>query len=243
MITLKPVCTLTLALVLSPTVQAASVTLIDENFNDVSGLARAQDTRPVAEILRTAPNQLPPGTRIEIFSQSPNYDYPLLTEKAMNVRRTDNEINTTPRHLGFSGHFQPVSAQNRFLILGDDTGKIDLFPGYGVEHFIVPFTLPAGTTAVTVSLDYAFNGIDFNATEEDTFQVAIIGAAGGELALITLTSPDGFDTPFLGQLNQTVSMSSLPTGPLSLRVTTIQEGVATHTAVAVDNIRVHAHLP
>jgi hypothetical protein len=156
------------------TVAAAPATaaVIDENFNDVTGLATAGATRNVANIsgylLDTAPNELP---RVQIGP----VDLRSVGVLEANVRRTDNPINTSGGASGFDSHFTPVSGSNNFLVLGDTAGTIGGVPGTLVHAFAAPFQLPSGTPSVNVSYDWAFDGADSGGSVNDRFRVGILG--------------------------------------------------------------------
>jgi hypothetical protein len=155
-------------LLLSSAVFAAPVVLIDENFNDVTGLPAANSVRSVQDILTNNPAQLPPDT---------TFGAPAAGD--VNVRRADNTINTTAGTSGFDSFFTPVNDTNNFLVLGDAAGIIADAPTDGRMRVSFPFTLPADATAIIVSFDYAFDGTDTNGSAQpnDVFHVELEGIA------------------------------------------------------------------
>jgi len=164
----------------------ARAALIAEDFNDVTGLGTAGATRDVETIsgylLGTTPNQLP---RVQIGT---SVDLRSLGVLETNVRRTDNTLNTSTGTSGFDSHFTPVASNNNFLVLGDDAGSLGGIPGTFVHAFAAPFQPAAGTTHVSVSYDWAFDGVDAGGAINDKFRVGILGVeanvATGTLATL-----------------------------------------------------------
>ena len=224
---------------------ATPVTLLDENFNDVTGMTLATTVRPVSSVLTDAPNPLPGG----LWSASSG------TNDNVGIRRTDNNINV---NLSNSfGSFFPVSSTNNFLVLGDQVGPNTGVANAGVFGFALPFAVPTGATSIDVSFDWAFSGDDTSTTAgvEDLFTAGIAGNGfsisspmSPAQTLLSQTSPNttgftGFNNN--GQVNATIALGSLPpeaAGNLRYLVFGLSEHVntATNTAVGIDNIRITA---
>src|SRR4030042_2838273 len=76
---------------------SSTITLLDENFDDVTGLRFAGSRPTVKSILTYRPGQLPLGT---------TWIAPIGTN--INIRRADNTINTSSDPLGFASFFSPM---------------------------------------------------------------------------------------------------------------------------------------
>ena len=206
---------------------AVTVTILDENFNDVTGLLLAGTERTVANILANNPSQLPAGTTTSAAS-----------DLSINVRRADNAINTlgialTPR--GFGGFFT-----SQFLVLGDqdegiaETGDTNS----GLMTIDFPFVLPAGATSITVSYKWAFNGYDTNPFAADVYLSIVTGT--GTYTLQSLNSDSGFG---VGSFSTTIAVASLPTLPLALRFSLDEDLLLTNSAVGIDDVTISAAVP
>lgn len=208
---------------------SAAVVLLDENFDDVTGLSNPASVRTVASILGRTPTQLPDGTTIRP-SDSP----------AINIRRGDSAINLSGGSSGFNSFFDTSSA-NRFLVLGDDNGAIGGSPNSGTFWIRMPFSLRPDSASITISFDFAFNGVD-TSSATDYFSASIIGDTRYELFLIP--------SPLFASMNFStlINVADLPKGPLALEFQLVEAaGTGTNTAVGIDNILItnasHASVP
>jgi hypothetical protein len=211
-------------------VSASPIVLLRENFNDVTGLNLASDTRTIADILASDPSQLPVGTTFV---------------GSANVRRADNEINTDGGNNGFYNIFN-----SSFLVLGDDFGQIGGNPNGPNEDSVVrfPFEIPVGATSVEIRYRAAFNGVSTAFNRFDQFVVRLNGP-GDTVDIDTFVSPIdfGFGTLFsffdvLVDLDPgTISPGSYQ---LVFRLNESGNGDGqTNTAVGVDRVRVRAEVP
>jgi hypothetical protein len=203
---------------------AIPMTLLSEDFNDVTGLTVAGSVRTVDNILLNNPTQLPPGT------SSPS-------GTRINVRRADNTINTSTAANGFDSFFQPAN----FLVLGDAAGAIGTStPNGGVTEVRFPFEVPLDTVSVEVQYDFAFDGIDTSPTAppQDSFVVEVLRVGNPTQSLQTLVSPSNFS---FGVFND--DMLGLTSGSYTLVFRLNEAGGAdTNTAVGLDNILVTAQV-
>lgn len=173
---------------------AGPAALVSEDFDDVT----YGSPRSVSNVLTNSPGQLPSGTLW--FSAN---------AAVVNVCTGNDAINTSTGNQGFDGFFG--SNPNRFLVLGDRAGAIGGVPNTGVFGFAIPFTVQPGTTALTVSFDWAYDGADSsaNALQTDRFVSAVVGGSISwssfvlsTSGLVAKTSPGGFGD---GQFSQTLA--------------------------------------
>lgn len=229
------------------TAQAQTVTLLDENFDDVSGMSFLSTVRPVSSVITDAPNPLPGA----LWSASTG------TNDNVGIRRTDNNINV---NLSNSfGSFFPASSTNKFLVMGDQVGPNTGVANQGVFGFALPFSTVTGTASINVSFDWAFAGDDTSSVVgvEDLFKVGIAGNGfsisnpmSPASTLLSQISPNttgftGFNST--GQFNATIVLGSLPvaaTGDIRYLVFGLSEhaNTATNSAVGVDNIKITANV-
>ncbi len=246
---MKKVCTIALGAMIALPLVGSAATVIDENFNDVTGLGTAASTRTVADILANNPAQLPSGSLWASVAIPPS-------AADVNIRRADNAINTTAGSSGFDSFFAPATGANNFLVLGDQSGVIGNNPSTGVFAYVVPFSVLPGQTQVSIDFDWAFDGTDTSTalTNVDNFIAGIAGdgfSMSNPMAvftpLVSGSSPGGFSS---GHFSQTFAASSLPvpvpaTG-LRYLVFALSEGTSltapngTNSAIGIDNILVAA---
>jgi hypothetical protein len=150
--------------------------LLDENFDDVTGLPRANLVRPLNNILLNDPLQLPSGTTWFAPSAS-----------NINVRRGDDLINISNSTYGFDSFFTPTT-DNKFLVIGDNSGSIGDMPTSGLMSVSFPFSLRPTTASITVSYKYAFDGFD-DILFDDVFS-AFITDGIESILLDSYMSPD-----------------------------------------------------
>jgi hypothetical protein len=230
------------------TAQAQTVTLLDENFNDVTGMNLASTVRAVQSVLTDTPNPLPGA----LWSASSG-----ASVDNVGIRRTDNNINV---NLSNSfGSFFPVSSTNKFLVMGDQVGPNTGVANAGIFGFALPFSTVTGTASFNVSFDWAFAGDDTSlvAGVEDLFKVGIAGNGfsisnpmSPTISLLSQTSPNttgftGFNST--GQFNSAITLSALPataTGDIRYLVIGLSEhtNTATNSAIGIDNIKITANV-
>ena len=218
---------------LSDSAFSSTITLLDENFDDVTGLNYAGSYRTIKKILLKKPGQLPLGT---------TWIAPV--GKNINIRRSDNAINTSNKALGFDSFFTPTDSSNKFLVLGDDSGKIGREPTVGEMLIFFPFSLPENAGSITVSYKYVFDGFDSRYLD-DIFSVFIKDLnTTTTLPLQSISSPDKRFKKSAGNIGegvftQTFLKDELP-GLDLLLVFRLSENPlgATNTAVGIDDVQV-----
>lgn len=209
---------------------AVTITLLDENFNDVTGITAnngAGAVQTVAHIIANNPTQLPPGTAATSVSSSPN------------VRRTNNTINTSTGANGFDSFF-PVSTAapfNLFLVLGDDAGTIGDAPGSGTTEVRFPFTVPNNAVSFKVYYDFAFDGTDTSGQNQDSFVVELLRDGSSAKTLQALVSPSNFSVGTFEDQNVVLT----PGASYTLVFRLAEAGSGTNTAVGIDNVLITAH--
>ncbi len=218
---------------LSDSAFSSTITLLNENFDDVTGLRFAGSRPTVKNILTYRPGQLPPMT---------TWIAPI--GKNINIRRADNAINTSNNALGFDSFFTPADSSNKFLVLGDDSGKIGREPTVGEMLIFFPFSLPENAASITVSYKYVFDGFDSRYLD-DIFSVFIKDLdTPATLPLQSISSPDKRFKKSAGNISegiftQTYLKDELP-GLDLLLVFRLSENPlgATNTAVGIDDVMV-----
>ena len=131
--------------------QAFALTLVEEDFNDVTGIGTTQ--RTVQNILANNSSELSPGASWTVT--------PPATAASVNVRHTSNSINANSGLVeNFHQYFSPINSVNNFLVLGDDTGAIDQTNLSGISAFSISFVNPYEGYPLHIGFDYAFNGWD-----------------------------------------------------------------------------------
>src|SRR4030042_3419186 len=178
---------------LSNSAFSSTITILDENFDDMTGLNNVGSHPTIKSILKTRPDQLPPGTTWI----APN-------AKNINIRRADNTINTSSNALGFDSFFTPVDSSNKFLVLGDNSGKIGLSPTGGEMLISFPFSLPENAASITVSYKFVFDGFDPKLSD-DVFSVFITDLnKTTTLPLQYISSPDNRSKKSAGNISEGV---------------------------------------
>jgi hypothetical protein len=226
------------------TAQAQTVTLLDENFNDVTGMSFLSTVRPVSSVITDSPNPLPGA----LWSASTG------TNDNVGIRRTDNNINV---NLSNSfGSFFPASSTNKFLVMGDQVGPNTGVANAGIFGFALPFSTVTGTASFNVSFDWAFAGDDTSLAGgvEDLFKVGIAGSGfsiGSPMSpaytLVSQTSPSTSGFNINGHYSNSIALNSLPTaatGNIRYLVFGLSEhaNLATNSAVGIDNIKITANV-
>ena len=219
---------------------STTITVLDEDFDDVTNLPNPASVRTVKNILANNPGQLPDGT---------TWSAPGVAN--VNVRRADNAINTRSNTKGFDSFFTPADSQNRFLILGDNSKAIlkDDKPTTGTMGVIFPFVLPAGIHSMTVSYEYAFDGFD-KINADDIMSVIISDGYSLPMLIQSITSPDNRPGGSIGNISsgifeETFLIGELPPSSNLSLIFQLSENssLKTNTAVGIDNVRVTVAAP
>ena len=164
--TKKPLLTGLLASAFCLTTASAhsSTSVLDENFDDGTNTT-------IQSLLSSNPASLPTGTT---WSSTTN-------ASAVNLRVGTDTINTynpgnpNQRFSFASGttFFNPNTADNKFLVLGDDSGQLAGSPDKGTFGFAMPFSVTGGTTDVSFSFDWVFKA--FGTGDTDRFVAGVAG--------------------------------------------------------------------
>ena len=219
---------------------STTITVLDEDFDDVTNLSNPASVRTIKNILANNPSQLPLGT---------TWSAPGAAN--VNVRRADNAINTSSNTRGFDSFFTPADSQNRFLILGDNSKAIvkDDKPTTGTMGVIFPFVLPAGIHSMTVSYEYAFDGFD-KINADDIMSVIISDGYSLPMLIQSITSPDNRSAGSIGNISsgifeETFLIGELPPSSNLSLIFQLSENssLKTNTAVGIDNVRVTVAAP
>ena len=229
----------------SGSAQAQTVTLLDENFDDVSGMSFFSTVRPVSSVIADTPNPL--SGALWSASSGASVDN-------VGIRRTDNNINTNVSNSFLS--FFPASGSNNFLVMGDTVGPNTGVANSGVFGFALPFTTVTGTDSINVSFDWAFAGDDTSTSAgvEDLFKVGIAGngfaianAMSPAYTLLSQTSPSTSAFNLNGHFTASIVLNALPTaatGDIRYLVVGLSEhsNTATNSASGIDNIKITANV-
>ena len=159
---------ISLCLVIS-SAQATTVTLLDENFDDATNAT-------IASVLTSNPSSLPADTTWSSTSNANAVNLRLGSD-AINTYNPGNPLQRFALSAG-SNFFLPATDANKFLVMGDDSGQLAGPPTAGTFGFATPFSLPSGTTDITVSFDWVFSMFPFPGTstpDTDQFVVGITG--------------------------------------------------------------------
>lgn len=232
----------TLATLFAGTVSAAPVqqVLLNEDFQNVTGLSAASTVRTISDIVTNNPAQLD-GNPAVTFANTGNGN---ATAAAFNVRRGDNAIGggTATSANTFDGFFG--AAANRFLVIGDDSGNLGGAPNGGTgtgasSTMSLQFTLDAITLSlpklINISFDYAFDAN--NANNPDDFAVSLVLADTSTVQLLSYGAPSASSR---GSFSTSLDYTSLASTPAFLRFTLIEYTGNGSSAVGLDNINVTA---
>ncbi len=218
----------------------AATTVLDENFDDGTNAT-------IESLLSSNPTSLPTGTTW--FSTS--------NANAVNLRLGTDTINTynagNPyQRFSFAAgttFFNPNTAANKFLVLGDDSGQLAGSPDKGTFGFAMPFSVAAGTTDVSFSFDWVFKA--FGTGDTDRFVAGVAGNGfdisnpmnlGYNLVDQSITSQGALQGP----ANVTTALSNLGSADsngyyyLVFGLLENNGSPTTNSAVGIDNINVSA---
>ena len=210
--------------------RAVPVTLVDENFDDVTGLTSTGTVRSVTAILGSTPGELPSG------AAGPG--------TSVNVRRTDNTIDNTVGNNGFDNFFTGTGAGSNFLVLGDNAGALANAINVGTVNFSVLVTLPANTASVTVSYDFVFDTNDGTPAtpSPDDFIVQFLDLVDADTVAVQSIDSPSQNGSTRGSFSTTLSaLDFVPLGAsfrLNFRLTEFSGNGS--SAVGLDNLRVVA---
>ncbi|PPD33037.1 MAG: hypothetical protein CTY19_09345 [Methylomonas sp.] len=225
----------------SASVQAQTVTLLDENFDDASNTT-------IQSLLLSNPASLPSGTT---WSSTGNAN-------AVNLRLGTDAINTYnagnpyQRFSIASGTtFFNNASTNKFLVMGDDSGQLAGNPTSGTFGFATPFSLASGTTDITVSFDWVFS--DFGSGgDADQFKVGVTGAGfdiglpliSGYSVLNKTITNNGKEYGIAATFN--IAVASLgfadANGQYWLSFGLLENASSNNSAVGIDNIKITANV-
>jgi len=210
---------------------AGAAPLLDVNFDNVTGLSAPGSVKTIQNILNT-PGELPAGTTASQTAPS---------TRNINVRRSDDAINTSSWAvtMGFGSFFTRPGVTNQFLVLGDRSGAIGDPVGVGTFLVALPFVVPT-LGSLTLSFDYAFNGLDNSSVDTDAFSARIVDQLD-PLNFFDLMSPLASPAFGSGRVERTLDVSanlaSLAGRVSYLEFKLVQGGSGTTSAVGIDNIR------
>ena len=146
----------------------AATTVLDENFDDGTNTT-------IQALLLSNPASLPTGTT---WSSTTN-------ASAVNLRLGTDTINSYnpgnpyQRFSFASGatFFNPNTTENKFLVLGDDSGQLAGSPDNGTFGFAMPFSVAAGATEVSFSFDWVFKAFVLGGSNgsSDRFVAGVAG--------------------------------------------------------------------
>lgn len=237
------------ALLASGTSSAATIqTLLDENFQDVTGLGSATTVRTVPDILTNSPGQLD-GAPVATFANTGDGDVNdgNASPGAFNVRRGDNAIDGSsgPASFGdtsFDNFFGAGS--NLFLVIGDVSGHLGGLPNGGdnvtaSSTMSVKFALDAVALSspgwLDIAFDYVFDAN--NAANPDDFVAELILADSSTLNLLNFGAPS---VSTRGAFNVSIPYTTLAAAPSYLNFRLVEGTGNDNSAVGLDNLRVNA---
>lgn len=222
---------LTACLLGLPALPAGAAPLLDVDFDNVAGLSAPGSVKTIQNVLST-PGELPAGTTASQTAPS---------TRNINVRRSDDAIDTSSwaSTMGFGSFFTRPGVTNQFLVLGDRSGAIGDTLGVGTFLVALPFVVPT-LGQLTLSFDYAFNGLDNSSVDTDTFSARIVDQLD-PLNFFDLISPLASPAFGSGQVERTLDVSanlaSLAGRASYLEFKLVQGGSGTSSAVGIDNVR------
>lgn len=203
-----------LAVALGLSLPAHSALLLDENFDDVP-------VGTVESALASATSGLPAGTQ---WSSTGNAR-PVNLRAGTDTINTYNAGNPNQRFSFATGttFFNPNTAANHFLVLGDDSGQLAGTPYDGTFALALPFALPAAAGVVTVSFDWVFKAFTIFADRPDYVSTdrLLVGIAGAGFDIAAPTA--GFAAMLL---DQTLTEAGGLQGPASFALSTADLGAA-----------------
>ena len=210
---------------------SAGQILLDENFNDVTGVTTNVLIRTVADIQTNNASQLDGATTRVVSGDA--------TEASFNVRRHDNAIDANGAN-GFDNFF-PTPNTNRFLVIGDDDGNINAgtptTPTAGsmtLTFALDPITV-VSVGGIVVSFDYVFDATV--AANVDDFSVDLVLADASVVNVLSISDPTGMtrQTGF----SATIPYATLSSNPAFLRFKLDEINDANgNSAVGLDNLKV-----
>ena len=225
---------------------AAPVTLLDENFDDGTNTT-------IQSLLSSNPGALPTGTTWSSTTNASAVNLRLGTD-AVNTYNAGNPNQRFALSAG-TNFFLPATADNKFLVMGDDSGQLAGSPDNGTFGFALPFALQAGATDITVSFDWVFSAFVLPAGSTGTTDQFKVGIAG---AGFNINSPLTTSTTIL---DQSIASSGKLYGPAAVTLAAASLGApdangqyfltfglfentgtnpTTNSGIGVDNIKITA---
>lgn len=213
---------------------AGVISLIDEDFQDVSGITSAATVLTVQSILASNPAELD-GNPARILAGE-------ASEAAFNVRRWNNAIDGSgPLVFGDSDFDNFFGATpNQFLVIGDNGAALGGEPnGQTISATSTLLfdlgDIPGSAQQLQVMLDYVFDAN--NTLNSDDFIVSLVLADDSIVSLLDFAAPAA-DTR--GALDVTINLADLAAAPVSLSFSLFEANGQGDSAVGLDNIRVNA---
>lgn len=226
------------------TFAASSQTLLDENFQDVTGVGTTQ--RTVTNINNINPTQLD-GSPLPTFSNNAGTGTGTggdASNASFNVRKGNNIINGLGNN-GFDSFFGTID--NQFLVIGDNTGDLGGSANGGTRlgassTMNLTFTLDSisliNPKFLDISFDYAFDANNTN--NLDDFIATLVLSDLSTINLINHTAPNSTTR---GNFNWSIDYTTLAFPPSNLNFKLIEGRNTGSSAVGLDNIKVTARIP
>jgi hypothetical protein len=216
--------------------------LLDENFQDVTGIGAAATVRTVADINTNNPGQLDGAPNTTVVNTG-NGDASALS---LNVRRWDNAIDGSgAASLGdndFDNFFG--GSPNQFLVMGDNLGNMGSTPNGGTNvgassTMSIRFALDTITLSdprkLEIAFDYVFDAN--NTANPDDFIAELILADTSTVNLLNFAAPTAVTR---GTYSNVLAFSGLAADPVFLNFRLVEGRNLGSSAVGLDNIRVSA---
>lgn len=227
---------LTAAVLLAGTGSASAgvISLIDEDFQDVTGVTSSATVVTVQSVLAGNPAEIDGNPTRIVAGEA--------TEASFTVRRWNNAIDGSgPITFGdsdFDNFFG--GTPNQFLVIGDNGAAIGGEPNGQTASATSTLIfdlglLPSSAQELQIVLDFVF---DANiTTNTDDFLVSLVLADSSVVNLLSYAAP-GADSR--GTLDATINLADLAAAPTSLSLSLFEENGRGDSAVGIDNLRVSA---
>ncbi|MCU0840110.1 MAG: PEP-CTERM sorting domain-containing protein [Thiobacillaceae bacterium] len=215
--------------------------LLDEDLQDVTGIAAATTVRTVADINTNNPSQLD-GAPTTAFVNTGNGNASALS---FNVRRWDNAIdgNSGSPTLGnntFDNFFG--GSPNQFLVMGDNSGNLGDNPNGGtnatasstmaIRFALDPISL-VDPRKLSVVFDYVFDAN--NTANPDDFIAELILADASTVNLVNIGAPTATTR---GTYSNVLAFSGLADDPVFLNFRLLEGSNLGSSSIGLDNIKV-----
>lgn len=232
------------ALLLAGQVGAGPIqALLDEDFQDVTGIGAATTVRTVADINTNNPGQLD-GSPTTAFANTGNGN---ASAASFNVRRWDNAIDgssgsPTLGNVNFDNFFG--ASPNQFLVMGDNSGNMGSTPNGGTNaaasstlsiRFALDATSLIDPHRLSVVFDYVFDANNVN--NPDDFIAELILADSSVVNLLNFPAPTAGTR---GTYSAIIPYVSLAADPAYLNFRLVEGSGNGSSAVGLDNLKVTA---